>query len=349
MPLLPLWSGIILCTVNTGNVTTDSNASVENWFRIVKHNIFDTDSRLKAADFIRSIYINIDDRIAAFKFSFSRLAGKVFKQKKRKCQVEENEEECKEEWSKRKKNKLSYIQPSKSRIDKAFKGIIKGKSNSLKTVKCRNKQIVNQVTLNTKSDCILDQNKLCKYDQDISTPMSNRIIPGKDVEIITDLDIVEMSSLDSNLPRFHPLTYSGQKQMCNLFDVKLMNSIICSRNEHPPYSNLRDYFPSKTLHIPGDGNCLFSSLAYYMTGNIDTYNRIRALIVDNMVGKLKEPCNKFIINKFPRTAINYRNVNDYVVKSKMRTNGTWGTDVELFAVALLLQTDIWIYSKVATE
>ena len=48
-----------------------------------------------------------------------------------------------------------------------------------------------------------------------------------------------------------------------------------------------DYFPSKTLHIPGDVNCLFSSLAYYMTGNIDTYNRILALIVDNMVGKLK--------------------------------------------------------------
>ena len=79
--------------------------------------------------------------------------------------------------------------------------------------------------------------------------MSNRIIPGKDVEIITDLDIVEMSLLDYNLPRFHPLAYSGQKQMCNLFDVKLMNSIICSGNEHHPYSNLRDYFPSKTLHI----------------------------------------------------------------------------------------------------
>ena len=29
----------------------------------------------------------------------------------------------------------------------------------------------------------------------------------------------------------------------------------------------------------------------------------------------------------------------------MRTNGTWGTYVDLFAVALLLQTDIWIYSK----
>ena len=46
-------------------------------------------------------------------------------------------------------------------------------------------------------------------------------------------------------------------------------------------------------------------------------------------------------------------VNDYIVKSKMRNNSTWGTDtvlkqiilhVELFALALLLRTDIWIYS-----
>ena len=63
--------------------------------------------------------------VSKYKESCSSLAGKVFKQKKRKCLVE-NEEECKEEWSKRKKNKFSYIQPSKSRIDKAFKGIIKG-------------------------------------------------------------------------------------------------------------------------------------------------------------------------------------------------------------------------------
>ena len=53
-----------------------------------------------------------------------------------------------------------------------------------------------------------------------------------------------------------------------------------------------------------------------------------------MLGKLKEACNKFIVNKFPKSVINYRNVADYVVKK---------TDVEVFATALLLQTDIWIY------
>ena len=90
MPLLPLWSGIILSGVNTkeNSTTIDSNASVENWFRIVKHSILNSESRMKAADFIRSIYVNIDIRIAAFKFASTRLASKVFKPKKRKIQVE---------------------------------------------------------------------------------------------------------------------------------------------------------------------------------------------------------------------------------------------------------------------
>ena len=86
------------------DTTTDSNASVENWFRIVKHSILNSDSRFKAADFIRSIYAYIDDRIATFKFAFTRLESKVFKPKKRKFQLED-EENCKEECSKGKRIK----------------------------------------------------------------------------------------------------------------------------------------------------------------------------------------------------------------------------------------------------
>ena len=55
-----------------------------------------------------------------------------------------------------------------------------------------------------------------------------------------------------------------------------------------------------------------------------------------MIGKLKGACNKFIVNKFPMSVFNYRNVADYVVESNMKRNSTWGTDVELFATALLL-------------
>ena len=64
-----------------------------------------------------------------------------------------------------------------------------------------------------------------------------------------------------------------------------------------------------------------------------------------MVVKLNEACNKFIVNKFPKSVINYRNVAVYVVKSNMKRNSTWRTDVELFAAALLLQTNIWVFSS----
>ena len=59
MPLLPMWSGIILfglCGEKEYTVS-DSNVSVENWFRIVQHSILNYESRLKAAYFIRSMYI----------------------------------------------------------------------------------------------------------------------------------------------------------------------------------------------------------------------------------------------------------------------------------------------------
>ena len=81
MPLVPLWSEIILSTVNSKGSPTDSNAIAENWFRIVKHSIFTSETNIKAADFIRKIYSNIEDRIAGFKIGFSQLAHKIFKPK----------------------------------------------------------------------------------------------------------------------------------------------------------------------------------------------------------------------------------------------------------------------------
>ena len=114
MPLLPLWSGIILCTNNSSDNATDSNAIVENWFRIVKHSILNSETGIRAGDFIRTVYNNIDDRIAAFKFAFTPLAHEVFKPKKR-LRVE-NEEE----WSRSKKSKFSYIKPIAYKVSTIF-------------------------------------------------------------------------------------------------------------------------------------------------------------------------------------------------------------------------------------
>ena len=116
--MLPLWSGIILCTVSSSKNATDSNAIVENWFRIVKHSILNSEKGIPSADFIRTVYNNRDDRIAAFKFAFTPLEHKVLKLKKR-LRVE-NEEECKEEWSRSKKSNFSYTKPTNDKVSKIF-------------------------------------------------------------------------------------------------------------------------------------------------------------------------------------------------------------------------------------
>ena len=99
------------------------------------------------------------------------------------------------------------------------------------------------------------------------------------------------------------------------------NSLNC--HIHKP---LNYYIPSRMHCIPGDGNCLFSTLAYSASCS-DNCNIILECILDGMSSSLKEKCGKFITNKYPNT---YRNTIDYINITNMENNGVWGGDLELF-------------------
>ena len=66
----------------------------------MKHSIFNSETGILAGDFIRTLYTNIDDIIAASKFALTPLAHKVFKSKK--IVRVKDEKECKE-WSRSKR------------------------------------------------------------------------------------------------------------------------------------------------------------------------------------------------------------------------------------------------------
>ena len=68
MPIIPLWTGVILS--KSCDESKASNASAENWFRIVKGSILETKVNVRASDFIRTMYDNIHDRISALNFGF---------------------------------------------------------------------------------------------------------------------------------------------------------------------------------------------------------------------------------------------------------------------------------------
>ena len=253
-PLLPLWSGIILSSINSEEISTDSNAIVENWFRIVKHSIFNSETLMQAGDSIRTLYKNIDDRIAAFKFAFTPLAHKVFKSKKR-VSVE-NEEECKEEWSRSKRSKLSYTKPTIDKVKTVFASL-KSSKNIMNVEESSNSRVTDLVM--SVEEAVDDNDK-------------KNILKVEEIEIITDLDIVEVATLEYKLPGYRPLTYRGQRKLCEEFELRFLDSTNSIRDNIAGVSNLREYVPSKMLPTPGDGNCLFASLSYWVTGNMDHVN-----------------------------------------------------------------------------
>ena len=353
MPLVPLWSGLILNIIKPDNHPTDSNAPVENWFRIVKYSIFDGKLNIKAADFIRQIYPNIQERVAAFRFGFEAIAKKVFVPKKRKLsQAIPEEELCYEKWSKRKKFNSSYIYPQINKIKKAFgqfhtkrhcsnvtKRFVKDQLEN--TLQHCNNSLISNLNKRTPSLNSPKDNVLYKEDR---SDISSFKLPIQDVNIISDCDLVEISIDYSILPPFHPVTPLWQSNMCKDLKLNMVNGIEYISNNDNKNFNLQVCSPCRYKTIAGDGNCLFSSLCYWITGSVDDQTSVRNIIVNNMVGKYRDVCYNYIKNKYPVTASGFRSTIDYVNKIRMRRDRIWGTDTELFSAALIFQTDIWVYS-----
>ena len=93
--------------------------------------------------------------------------------------------------------------------------------------------------------------------------------------------------------------------------------------------------PDKRKGILGDGSCMFRSLSYVVTGSEDQHAAIRASIVQHM--KDIEPLMLRQINSHPdqgeqsttRARNQYSSIQEYLQKTKMEKDCTWGTDKEL--------------------
>lgn len=40
--------------------------------------------------------------------------------------------------------------------------------------------------------------------------------------------------------------------------------------------------PLRIINVPGDGNCLFNALSYYITGSVDQHSAVCQLIIQHM-------------------------------------------------------------------
>ena len=94
--------------------------------------------------------------------------------------------------------------------------------------------------------------------------------------------------------------------------------------------------PSSTARIVADGNCFFRSLSFVLTGSQDYHQEVRLLVTTYMIDNTGNPQLSSLIKDGER-------MENYIEQSKMQLLGTWATEIEIIASALLFQTTIYVY------
>ena len=130
--------------------------------------------------------------------------------------------------------------------------------------------------------------------------------------------------------KFVPLSYNRKKSLCKLLGISRVYSQCavsteCERMGHPDC----------VRNIQGDGNCFFRAISYAISGSERNYMRLRIAIVNHL---LKYGCR---YNTYLREG--FCDVEDYIQRQRMFCSGVWATEVEIMAVAHMLETDIKNY------
>ena len=66
--------------------------------------------------------------------------------------------------------------------------------------------------------------------------------------------------MNYDIPPYKPLSHPGQIDICYNLNINVVISPVDSKINSNLKRPLNEYVPSKTYCVPGDGNCLFSSI-----------------------------------------------------------------------------------------
>ena len=128
-----------------------------------------------------------------------------------------------------------------------------------------------------------------------------------------------------------PLDFAGQ-QRASYYHNKNVVSV------GGPDVPLTEPNRSTLVDTVGDGSCMFRAMSVVITGNQRTHVTIRCAIVKHLCDN--EP---LFIHKVWLFDMQYSNMEAYVEANNMRQHG-WGSQLELFALALMLQRRVFSYS-----
>ena len=111
-------------------------------------------------------------------------------------------------------------------------------------------------------------------------------------------------------------------------------------------------------NIRGDGNCMFRSLSFIITGSEDQHMHVRRAIIRHMrdigsvlwesqisplLNNLRSIGEVSVGNNQSPNADHMAGINQYIAATRMDHDKTWGSEVEIMVLAHLLDTAVYSY------
>ena len=132
--------------------------------------------------------------------------------------------------------------------------------------------------------------------------------------------------------RFNPVNEEWQRNSCAIMGLQFVAA--SGLNTGGPEVILTR--PRIIHSIQGDGNCLFRTLSFIITGSEEQHTLVREAILHHMLQIAHFMLSHLIIG--------HSSVSEYIQHTSMDQDGTWGTDIEIFTLAHLLNTCIFVYT-----
>ena len=149
-----------------------------------------------------------------------------------------------------------------------------------------------------------------------------------------DIEILDSSQAYICPYKYHPVNEEWQRLTC-----ENMGLMYCESNRTAPGGfHIPLTIPASVRSIKGDGNCFFRSISYVITGCEEQHEFVRRAILIHM-----RAFGHLLFLWLNGRTID--NVEEYIQLSGMEKDGTWATDVEVFALSHLLGICLYTFDE----
>jgi hypothetical protein len=145
----------------------------------------------------------------------------------------------------------------------------------------------------------------------------------------SETDDIEINRIDpSTYMSFDPAGPHWQDKNCQIFNIKVRN-YHKHINSRPMLSTSQ---PINTPRMRGDGNCLFRTFSYIVSGVQSYFNEVRQAVVEFML------THSELFEGYADESLSA-----YLNRTEMWNSGEYGTDVEIRAFSTMTNTNVFVF------